>query len=349
MRIAVVCPYDVAAPGGVQQICIELVERLQSSGEGAELIGPGESALGGRIRRMSANRSTVPISLDPRMGRKVRQALDGFDIVHIHEPFIPMVGWAALAAGAATVVTFHADPARWTKALYRFGAAVGRRALRGAELTAVSPVALAALPASWRPIELIPNAIDVAAYDVAVDRDPNRVVFLGRDDPRKGLDVLLEAWPSVRGHHPDAELVVVGARRSDPVEGVEFLGRVDEADKRKALASAGIHVAPNRGGESFGIVVAEGMAAGCAVVASDLPAFSHVLGADGLLVPAGDTSVLAREIVGLLSDPTRSTALGDRARRSAARFDWSEVVGRYRMAYESALRRHRSTIRGRKE
>jgi len=349
MRIAVVCPYDLAAPGGVQQICAELVERLQASGEEAELIGPGEGALGGRIHRLSANRSTVPVSLDPRMGRRVRQALNGFDIVHIHEPFIPMVGWAALTAEAATVVTFHADPAGWTKSLYRLGAAMGRRALRGAELTAVSPVALAALPSSWRPIELIPNAIDVSAYEMAVERHPNRVVFLGRDDPRKGLDVLLEAWPSVRSHHPDAELVVVGTRRSDPVEGVVFLGRVDEADKRTALASAGILAAPNRGGESFGIVVVEGMAAGCAVVASDLPAFSHVLGGEGVLVPPGDSPALARTIVGLLSDPARSTALGNRARRAAARFDWSEVVGRYRVAYESALRRHRSTIRGRKE
>lgn len=349
MRIAVVCPYDVDAPGGVQQICIELVERLQSSGERAELIGPGESALGGRIRSLSANRSTVPVSLDARMGRRIRKVLDGYDVVHIHEPFVPVVGWAALAAGAATVATFHADPAGWTRALYRIGAPVGRRVLRGAELTAVSPVAQAALPESWRPIELIPNAIDVSAYHVAVDRHPGRVVFLGRDDPRKGLDVLLEAWPRVRDQHPDAELLVVGARRTATIEGVKFLGRVDEEEKRRFLASASIQAAPNRGGESFGIVVAEGMAAGCAVVASDLPAFSHVLGADGVLVPPGDHSVLARTIAGLLSEPTRSAELGHRARRAAARFDWSEVVGRYRMAYESALRRDRSTIRGRKE
>lgn len=351
MRVVVVSPYDLTAPGGVQQVCTELVTRLRAAGEDAVLVGPGAgSGASARIRRVPANRSTVPLTLDRDAVRAVRRQASEADVIHIHEPFIPLVGWAVTAAAdRPRVATFHADPAAWSRTAYRLGARLGRRLLAGAELTAVSPVAATALPESWGPVTIVPNAIDVAAYRVDVERHPHRVVFLGRDDRRKGLDVALAAWPAVRRSVPDAELIVVGARRTGRWSGVEFRGRVDEEDKRRGLASASIHIAPNRGGESFGVVVAEGMAAGCAVVASDIPAFAHVLGSDGVLVPRDDATALAREVVDLLCDPTRCRRLGAAARKAVTRFDWSAVVDHYLGVYESALRRHRSTMERRKE
>lgn len=350
MRIAVVCPYDIGAPGGVQQICLELVERLQAAGEQAHLIAPGNGTeVGGRVRHLSANRSTVPLTLDMRAGRRARRLARTADVVHVHEPLIPVVGWAAAAEDKPMVGTFHAAPATWTRLLYRLGSRPGQRLFRRAELTAVSPMARKAVPGRWGPVTIIPNALDVASYDVSIRRHPHRLVFLGRDDPRKGLDVLLEAWPWVRSAVPDAELVVVGSDRPTDIPGVEFRGFVDEEEKRRVLASSTVHVAPNLGGESFGIVVAEGMAAGCAVVASDLPAFAQVLGSDGILVPVGRAPALARSVVDVLTDPARASALGAGARRAAARFDWSEIIDRYLSVYESAIRRRRSTIPRRKE
>lgn len=342
MRVAVVCPYDLGAPGGVQQLCLELVQRLRDSGDDCRLIGPGEAEgaiSAGSSLTVSANRSRVPIALAPGAIGRVREAIRGVDVVHIHEPLVPLTGWAALGRDVAgRIATFHADPARWTRALYRLGGPIARRALAGTVLTAVSPVAADAIPASWGPIDVIPNAIDTAAYRLEVERSPLRVVFLGRDEPRKGLDVLLEAWPHVRAGIPGAELMVMGADRTNGPPGVTFLGRGEEREKRRLLASSTVLAAPNLGGESFGIVLTEGMAAGCAVVASDIPAFRAVLGTHGMLVPPGDPLGLARAITALLLDPGLTEQLGRRAQVAAGRFDWSAVLGSYRAAYESAIR-----------
>jgi phosphatidylinositol alpha-mannosyltransferase len=207
---------------------------------------------------------------------------------------------------------------------------------RGAVLTAVSPVAAAHLPARWGPIEVIPNAIDVGMYMTGRRGHPRRVVFLGRDDPRKGLDLLLAAWRRVHSAFGDSELVVVGAARDEQIPGVRFAGRVSEAEKRSELGGAGIYVAPNTGGESFGIVVAEAMASGCAVIASDLPAFRAVAGESGLFVPPGDVEALAGALRSLLADSERVSFLGERARAQVGRFDWSVVTERYEAMYERA-------------
>lgn len=340
MRVGIVCPYDLDVDGGVQQLCLELATRLAAGGDEAAVVGPGSGTESvGRARTLRGNRSSVPLTLERRSMEATRRRLMDVEVVHVHEPFIPLVGWGALRIDKPRVATFHADPATWTRRLYRLGAGVGARLLAGTVLTAASPVAADALPDRWGDVEVIPNAIDVASYQPEVPRHPHRVVFLGRDDPRKGLDVLLEAWPAIRRAVPEAELVVMGRGRPRTVPGVEFRGRVEDEEKRRTLSSAAVMVAPNLGGESFGITVAEAMAAGCAVVASDLAAFAAVLDGNGILVPAGDAAYLARQVAGLLADPARIEGLGRRAREAAARFDWARVLGRYRRAYESALDR----------
>jgi phosphatidylinositol alpha-mannosyltransferase len=185
-------------------------------------------------------------------------------------------------------------------------------------------------------VEIIPNAIDTAAYDLPVGRVERRVCFLGRDEPRKGLDVLLRAWPTIREAIPGAELKVMGADRAGPVEGVDFMGRVTGGEKNRVLASSLVYVAPHTGGESFGIVLAEAMAAGCAVVCSDLPAFRDVVRDEGRLVPVGDVDALASEVIALLADPAAARSLGEGARATVRRFDWGVVGDLYRQAYRRA-------------
>lgn len=340
MRVAVVCPYDLGLRGGVQQLAIELVDRVVEAGHEAWLVGPGtrEGARSvGATVKVRANASLVPVAMGPGVRRRVREAVAGADVVHVHEPFMPRVSTSALGVERPLVATFHADAPAWAAGLYRVGRAPLGRWLGSAVVTAVSTVAARHLPAAWGPIEIIPNALDVARYASDQAAEPHRVTFLGRDDPRKGLDVILRAWPAVHAAVPNAELVVIGARRSEEVPGVRFVGRVDETEKRALLASGAIHVAPNLRGESFGIVVAEAMAAGSAVVASDLEAFTDVLAGTGIQVPVGDVTALAAAVITLLGDPPQAARLGRAARSRAADFDWSVVTDQYLGAYHRAL------------
>ena len=348
MKIGVVCPYDLESPGGVQQLTSELVEKLRASGDDAFLVGAGEAALQddpksdtlavpvGRAIRWRANKSIVPFTISPASWRRVRRALAGADVIHVHEPLIPLVGWTAFSIAKPLVATFHANPARWVGTAYRYTPLLGRR-LRKAVVTAVSEAAARPLPKAWGQVSIIPNAIEVALYEGPVQRFEHRVAFLGRDDPRKGLDVLLQAWPAIRESHPDAELIVMGASRLAAPAGVSYLGRVSGNEKRDLLASSSVFVAPNTGAESFGIAIAEAMAAGCAVVVSELPAFKAVVGRHGLVVPPADPEELGEAVNRLLGDPLEARRIGEQARGAVRRFDWGVVLGAYRDAYRRAL------------
>ncbi len=338
MRIALVCPYSMGHWGGVQHQAANLARWLTEAGHEAWLVAPDAAPPDrnvGSSRVIRFNRSRAPLALHPAARSATVAAVADADVVHVHEPFMPLVSLAALLGDTPPKVgTFHADAGAAVRALYRAGSPVLRRwSRRLAVATAVSPVAQRSV-ASIVETEIVPNAVDVAGYDRDVSRRADRVVFVGRDDPRKGLDILLTAW--VRAGL-DAELLVIGAARDDAPAGVTFLGRVDEDEKRDLLASASILCAPNTGEESFGLVVAEGMAAGCAVVASGIPAFAAVLGGDGRLVPPGDADALAKTLSNLLAEPEQAAALGAAARRAVMRFDRSAVVEAYLEAYARAV------------
>jgi len=348
VRIGLVSPYDLSQPGGVQQLTTELAAKLREQGDEVVLVSPGKTRFRagpgrdqttvpvGRPTFWRGNKSVVPITLSPLSWARTRRALAGVDVIHLHEPAIPLTGWITLTVRKPLVATFHADPPGWVASAYRWAPFFGRR-MRRAVLTAVSESAARALPSQWGEPSIIPNAIDVAAYDLPVGRVAGRVAFLGRDEPRKGLDLVLDAWPRIREKHPHAELLVMGAERDQPLPRVRFLGRVTEAEKRRLLASSAVFVAPNTGGESFGIVLAEAMAAGCAVVASDLPAFRMVLGQDGVLVPVGDLPALSAAVGNLVDDDTEASRLGEAAREAVKRFDWSIVLDAYRDSYRRAV------------
>lgn len=344
MKIGVVCPYDLSRHGGVQDQTTRLVRWLRSAGHEALLIGPGregpeDAVLLGSTTIIPANAAETPISLDPRVFRRVARALDGVDVAHVHEPLMPLVSTSAMRVrDPAIVATFHADPPSWVRSTYGAAKRVWRREMRNAQVvTTVSPVAAGAI-AGFTGFRVIPNGIDVEEYRHG-PMVPGRVAFLGRDDRRKGLTVLLEAWPFVREEVPEATLVVAGAERPEAPPGVTFLGRISEAEKRSVLAEAEVFCAPNLGGESFGIVVAEAMASGCAVVASALPAFAHVVGDAGELVSPGDIAGLGQRLAALLQDSDRRVQLANAAAVRVRRFDSSVVAAQYLAAYEEALAR----------
>lgn len=343
MRVAVVCPYAFEAHGGVQDQVRRIVLGLQADGDEAWAVAPGEGGPPGTRsvgawRSVPGNKSRAPIVVDPRAVRRVAEAVAGADVVHIHEPFMPFVSLGALTVDSAPlVVTFHADPGTFARQAYRFAGPVIRRAAgRIAVATAVSAVAASAVP-GIPGIRIIPNGIDLEAYADRGDPVPGRVVFVGRDDPRKGLDVLLQAWPRVLRDVPGASLRIVGADRPSGPVGVTFLGRLSEEDKCTELAKASVVVAPALGGESFGIVVLEGLAAGRAVVASDIDAFRAVAGDAAVFTEAGNPIALGRAVAGLLGDGERAAALGRAARTRAGMFSTEVVLRAYRAAYRDAV------------
>lgn len=328
-------PYDLNRPGGVQQQVLEMFRLLLDAGTDVTLVGPGASRHGGldigRVVPVRANGSVVPLALGLGITRRLRTALAGIEVLHVHEPLMPAVGLAAIRSGHAMVATFHARPPAWVMNCRRL---IPRTWFRAAVITAVSDEA-AGLASEFGKVEIIPNGLHCAYYAIAVPRQMERVVFLGRDEPRKGLQVLLEAWPNVRALHPRAELLVIGSSGGlSGTKGIRFAGRVSEEEKRRLLSTAAVMAAPNLGGESFGIAVAEGMAAGCAIVASDLPAFRALTAGTALLVPPNDPAALAAAVSDLLGNKAGLERLAASSRARAGQFDWSLVLPSYLRCYE---------------
>lgn len=328
-------------PGGVQNQVKGLAERLEALGDEVLLIAPGllESERGlnlGKTISIPGNRSKVPLSADPRVVGLIKGAASTLDLLHVHEPLMPVVSLSALRADIPVVATFHAAPSTWGNRLYttirsRLKNILGPNVRR---VTAVSATAAAPLPGDLQ-VEIVPNGIDVASFAPKSPVDPLRVSFLGRDEKRKGLDVLLEAWGRVIEVFPAAVLHVMGADRG--LDGVQWLVTVGDEEKAEMLASSAIFVAPNLGGESFGIVLVEGMAAGAAVVASDLPSFRDVGGDAVRYFKTGSSTDLANTLVDLLGNPAEVSKLSMAGRDRARMFDWTTVAARYRDIYQQAL------------
>lgn len=331
VRVAEVCPYDLAVPGGVQAQVHGLAGELNRRGHHVDVIGPGASGWEWikPIVPVPSNDAVARVALGPHVTWRLPSLLSTYDVVHVHEPLMPLVSTAAARADVPVVGTFHADPSPPVRRLLRWG--YGRSVLRRlAATTAVSPTARSALPD--QDIDVIPNAVEDRLFEPSpkVDRS---VLFIGRDEPRKGLSVLVEAWDSVRSRVPEARLTVISNRRSGPGH-IEWLGRVDDARRTRELRRASVLCAPNRRGESFGMVVAEGLAAGCSVVASDLPAFHWVAGDKADYVAIDTPQQLADRIVHRLSSPRPV----DEQRRWARRFRW-DVVGDEYEAVLAGVRR----------
>lgn len=340
MRVGLVSPYDLSIPGGVQAQVLGLAAYLRSWGDDAVVIGPGlpDGVPGvdlGESLSVPGNGSKVPIAADPRSRRRIRSAALDLDLLHVHEPLMPLASLLATHAGPPVVGTFHAAPGRAGRLAYRLTRPLLTRLLGNTRMvTAVSRAAASVLPDGLE-VRIIPNGLDVESMKVEIAREPKKVAYLGRDEPRKGLDVLLDAWETVKAARPEAELVVMGSQRDDA--GPTWMGRVDEGTKAMVMSSSSIYVAPQTGGESFGVVLLEAMAAGAAVVASDLDSFRDWAGDAALFFPVGNSEALATAVIELLENPGRRQTLAEDGRTLAEAHDWSIVGGTYRELYDEVV------------
>ncbi len=360
MRVVLVCPYSLSLPGGVQGQVLGLARTLRQRGISATVLGPcdgpppepGVISVGPSVP-LAANGSVAPLAPDPPAIRRTLEVLEAVqpDILHLHEPLVPGPALAALLAGNVPVVgTFHASgrvPAYvWLRPAVR---AVARRiGLR----TAVSPEARA-LAERWLggACHVLPNGVEVERFAKAGElhlppgeADRRAILFVGRHEPRKGLDVLLQAF---RHLDRDAVLWVAGegpntsALAATAPPGVEWLGRISDQELAQRLRAATVFCAPSLHGESFGVILLEAMAAGTPVVASDISGYRDVARQEkeALLVAGGDPAALAAGLRRVLDDATLAGRLVEAGTARAAGFSMERLAARYADLYETLLAR----------
>jgi phosphatidylinositol alpha-mannosyltransferase len=308
----------------------------------------------GRTAGFSANGAVSNLAPFPAGGVLApRRALrrGGFDVVHVHEPVVPLVGWnAALGSDAPVVGTFHAYS---TNAVpNHIASALGARRV----LNRLSARIAVSEAAAWTGrrwfgghYEIVPNGVDVDAVPGGSKpvSEELRVLFVGRPEERKGLPVLLRAFEALVEHVP-ARLTAIGVGREDvlryladpgTMEWIDARGRVPEDHLWQALHEADVLCAPSLAGESFGMVLTEAFAAGTPAIASEIAGYSDVVsdGVDGVLVPPGDPQRLAEELQRAHHEPQRLAAMGEAARASAQRYAWPRVADRVTEVYERAI------------
>jgi phosphatidyl-myo-inositol alpha-mannosyltransferase len=305
----------------------------------------------GRSAIVPANASLPNIILGPRSVGRLRRALERerFDLIHVHEPLTPVLSIGALAMTRSPVVgTFHASgELGWTKlAMPAWGFLLDRIDVRIAVSDQARETAARYAPGEY---EVIPNGVLIPPHAEPSGRE-DRILFVGRHDARKGLPVLLRAWPDIH-RRTGARLAVIGAdplavrlliarqRLSD--EGIDVLGFLSQERLSAELLAAKALVAPSLGGESFGMVLTRAFAAATPVVASDIAGYRDVMTAEtGLAVPPGDAGALADAVVQLLGDEQHRCRMGEAARAIAeARYSWPTIAERLVEVYERVLGR----------
>jgi phosphatidylinositol alpha-mannosyltransferase len=376
VRIALVSPYSWSYQGGVNRHVEALAEEFLRRGDHVRVLAPFDPP--GRLSRalhraapearqvpdyliplgrtvgVSANGAVSNLSLSPGGGfAGVRRELrdGGYDVVHIHEPVAPLIGWgAALGSRTPTVGTFHAYS---TKAVpNHFASALGARRV----LNRLSARIAVSEAAAWTGRRWFGGHYDVVPNGVDVDAAPGRpkpaseelrVLFVGRPEARKGLPILLTAFEALVEHVP-CRLTVIGAGRADvlryladseTLDRIDIQGRVSGELLWDALHGADVLCAPSLSGESFGMVLTEAFAAGTPAIASAIAGYCDVVtdGVDGVLVPPGDPQRLAEELQRAHHEPERLAAMGEAARESARRYAWPRIVDRITEVYERAI------------
>lgn len=362
LRIGLVSPYGWDAPGGVQVHIRDLARYLINDGHFVSVLAPVEDedsirdefiVPAGKPIPIPYNGAVARVLFGPIAANRVRQWIsqNEFDILHIHEPAVPSLGLLACSlADGPMVGTFHvaAERIRIAFAIVPIVEPIIER-LRAR--IAVSEIARQTLRTHIdTDAVVIPNGIDVMSFEGASPRMEwqlgKTIGFIGRfDEKRKGLSVLLEALPLIIKNHPDLRVLVAGPGEQEDFFGqvlpehrsrITFLGMLSDEEKRQFFKSVDLYIAPNTGGESFGIILAEAMATGSAILASDLPAFRYVLeeGKWGETFRNGDVNDLASKATTLLSDQFRLQEMARTSPLGARRFDWSVVAREILNVYE---------------
>jgi len=370
VRIALACPYDWDAPGGVQVHVRQLALRLQNRGHDVLILAPARSAprepfvvAVGRPVRVPYNGSIAPICPWPSSARRVARGLDEFrpDVVHVHEPLVPGTGMFATRKREEPVVaTFHAyaDRAIMLSLMAPLLRPVWRRL---SARIAVSEAAASFVARRFHGdrVRVIPNGVETEEFARAEPaRLPQgrKVLFVNRLDPRKGFATMVDAFRRLATTHQDLVLVVAGdgpdrgalRRLSPPLRGrVIMLGNVPHDRLPSFHAACDVFCAPATGRESFGIVLIEALAAGLPVVASDIPGYREVVrdGVDGLLTPARDAQAVAAAVARILEDAELSKRLSEAGRETANRYSWDTVAGEIEAVYLDVVSQKRGPAR----
>src|SRR4051812_22952368 len=375
MRIALVSPYSWTYQGGVNRHVEALAEQFTAQGDHVRVLAPWDppGLISRRLHRSQPELREAPDYLIP-LGRTVGVGANGavsnlsvfpdgpislrrelrtgdYDVVHVHEPPAPTVGWDATTfRGTPVVGTFHAYS---TRAFPNHVATLLGARRRFNQLSGRIAVSEAAAWTGRRwfggEYTIVPNGVDIEAAPQGPKppSDELRLLFVGRAEERKGLPVLLAAFQALVEHVP-ARLTVIGAdpeeisrRLGDPdlMKHIDVLGKVSDSILWRQLGEADLLVAPSLAGESFGMVLIEAMAAGTGVVASKIAGYSDVVtnGVDGVLVPPADPQALAEELQLLAHEPERITAMGEAGRRTAERYAWPRIAEEISEVYERAI------------
>lgn len=387
MKIGIVNPYSWDVPGGVGFHIRDLALKFRSRGHDVRVLTPSSSrdlpdwiSSAGQSVSVPFNGSVANISVSPAALRRTRRWLadNAFDVVHVHEPVVPSVSMAAAMLSSAPLVgTFHAALGR---SVSRAIASAPMRLYMeriGVRIAVSEEARRTLIEHHGGDAVIIPNGVETASFRrastdprwMATDSRPV-IVFLGRlNEPRKGLSVFAGAIEGVLDKMPGARFLIAGRGDAPEIrrqvarfgDSVSFLGGISDEEKASLLAGASLYVAPQTGGESFGIVLVEAMAARTAVVASDIPAFRAVLedGRAGVLFETGSSAALVDQLLGLLADKARLEGLSEAGQRASLQYDWEVVADKvfevYRLAIDmgspaaSGTRRTRDLIRGRQE
>ena len=355
LRVALVCPYSLSVYGGVQMQVLGLARALRAQGLDARVLAPtdgpppmpGVTSLGPTVR-FPSNGSISPINSTKAVASRTREAIRVFepDVLHLHEPLSPGANTAALVATDVPAVgTFHASVAGRNGWYEAFRLPLRKMVDRLAVRTAVSEEAQRNVEATFGgACEILPNGVDVPAFDAASPwpSDVPAICFVGRHERRKGLGVLLDAFA---GLDRDAELWVAGegpetdALRARGIERVVWLGAISERDKARRLRGATVACFPSTEGESFGVVLLEAMAAGTAVVASDLTGYRNVArdGREAVLVDPDDPDALRAALRRVLDDAALRSRLVEAGSIRAEEHSMTHLAERALACYELAL------------
>ena len=363
LKIGIVCPYSWDTPGGVQNHIRDLAEFLIQAGHQVSVLAPAidEEKLpdyvvnAGKPISIPYNGAVARVLFGPVAFSRVRQWISNgdFDLLHLHEPAIPSISLLACwAAEGPMVGTFHAAAKR-QKIIFAIGPILEPAIEKLSARIAVSEAARLTLTDHLDTDAIvIPNGIYASRYHNGIPDKKwqgNTIGFIGRfEEPRKGLSVLLAALPVIARFAPDVKVFVAGPGDPTDVEKsidpqlrhrFEFLGKISEQEKANFMSSVSIYVAPNTGGESFGIILAEALAGGACVVASDIPAFEDLLGHGqfGALFKSEDSTDLAKVIIDLLRDDNKRSEIATLGRSRGQSFDWEIIAEQIFSVYEMSI------------